>query len=376
MQIDIIAGTRPNLVKVAPLISAIERFTSDCKYDENVLSYRFIYTGQHYDKNLSTNFFRDLNIPEPHLNLDVGSGSHSVQTANIMVGYESAIMNSKPDLCIVVGDVNSTLACALAAKKCNVEVAHIEAGIRSGDRTMPEETNRIATDSISDWFYTTGETANNNLLNSGCSTEQIITVGNIMIDSLVNKISEFRKPNFWDTHQLDNTNYLLLTLHRPENVDNPDTLRKLLSAVDQHAYGRKVLFPVHPRTKAILNSLDLNLENIELFEPLRYLEFMYLVSHCCSVITDSGGLSEETTFLKKPCITLRSSTERPETIEIGTNVLVGKNIDELANYLRKACHSQWKQGKIPPLWDGKTAQRIVDHLVSRCLQEKQNYMSA
>ena len=365
MQVDIIAGTRPNLVKVAPLLHAIKQYDQD-----RSIKYRFIYTGQHYDKRLSTCFFKDLNIPKPDINLNVGSGSHAVQTADIMIGYESVINNSKPDLCVVLGDVNSTFACAFTAKKCNVEVAHIEAGIRSGDCSMPEETNRIATDSISDWFYTTGETANNNLLNSGISREKIITVGNIMIDSLIGNVCDFRKPVFWDTCELKINDYLLLTLHRPENVDNPDTLRKLLLLIDKNTHGHNVLFPVHPRTRSTLNSLDLDLQYIKLFEPLGYLEFMYLVSHSCSVITDSGGLSEETTFLKKPCITLRSSTERPETVDIGTNVLAGNNDDKLVAYLRKSCLAEWKQGEIPPLWDGKTAKRIVEHMVSRCIHNK------
>lgn len=361
MLVDIIAGTRPNLVKVAPLISAIDRYGRP-----DILSYRFVYTGQHYDQTLSACFFKDLNIPDPDINLNVGSGTHAVQVADIMVGYESALYVTKPDLCIVVGDVNSTLACALTARKCNVDVAHIEAGIRSGDRTMPEETNRIATDSISDWFYTTGKTANNNLLQSGVSAKQIVTVGNIMIDSLTDKACEFRRPEFWDTHNLNQNNYILLTLHRPENVDSADTLRELLTAIDKNAQGHKVLFPVHPRTRSTLNSLNLKFENIVLFEPLPYPVFMYLVSHCRAVITDSGGLSEETTYLKTPCITLRETTERPETVNIGTNVLVGKNIDKLSSFLKDACTSKWKKGSVPQYWDGKTAQRIIDHLLSRC----------
>jgi len=361
MQIDIIAGTRPNLVKVAPLISAINRNSR-----EDLLHYRFVYTGQHYDKKLSTCFFHDLNIPEPDINLDVGSGSHAVQTAQIMIGYEAALSKSKPDLSIVVGDVNSTLACALAARKCNVEVAHIEAGIRSGDLSMPEETNRIATDSISNWFYTTGEIANRNLIKSGTNSNQIVTVGNIMIDSLIGKIDEFVQPDCWAPLGLTDRSFFLLTLHRPENVDSPKTLHRLLSAIDKNVDGKPVLFPVHPRTRPILNALDLNLNNIQLFEPFRYLEFMHLVSQSCAVITDSGGLSEETTFLKTPCITLRSSTERPETVDLGTNILVGNDTSELAIHLKHAANGNWKQSKVPPLWDGNTAQRIVEHLTEHC----------
>ncbi|MCL4152045.1 UNVERIFIED_CONTAM: hypothetical protein GTU68_049309 [Idotea baltica] len=360
MNIDIISGTRPNLVKISPIIKAIRK--SNRRRD---LNYRLVHTGQHYDDALSQCFFRDLDIPEPDINLHVGSGSQATQTARIMVRYEEVLLKNKPDICLVVGDVNSTMACALTAKKCNVPVAHVEAGIRSGDWKMPEETNRVVTDAISDWFYTTGETADKNLLNSGVSKDRIVTVGNTMIDSLKNYYDFFKQPPFWNTFSLEKLGYIVLTLHRPDNVDNADQLRSLLTTIDEAAGAMKIVFPVHPRTRKILDGLELKMDKILPVDPMSYLEFMYLVKHSTGVITDSGGLSEETTYLKVPCITIRTSTERPETVSIGTNVLVGKNIKALSAFQDKMINSKWKQSGLPDLWDGLAAQRIVSHLANQ-----------
>lgn len=364
MFIDIIAGTRPNLVKISPIIKVIHEQTN-----RQELQYRLVYTGQHYDNHMSKCFFTDLEIPEPDIDLKVGSASQAIQTAKIMVRYEEVLLKKKPDVCLVVGDVNSTLACALTAKKCNVRVAHVEAGIRSGDWQMPEETNRIVTDAVSDWFYTTGEIADKNLIESGVEESKIVTVGNTMIDSIKNYADSFKKPLLWRTHELKNKNYIVLTLHRPDNVDDPNQLKQLLLTIDKAATDTKVIFPVHPRTRQILNNLDLTTNNIVPVDPLAYLEFMYLVKHSTGVITDSGGLSEETTYLQLPCITIRNSTERPETVTVGTNILVGKNYKALSELQAKMIANNWKSSGLPSLWDGLASQRIVSHLVNNVTAE-------
>ena len=314
-------------------------------------------------------FFRDLDIPEPDIDLKVGSGSQAIQTAKIMVRYEEVLLKNKPDICLVVGDVNSTLACTLTAKKCKVPVAHVEAGIRSGDWDMPEEINRIAVDALSDWFYTTGESADKNLLDSGVSKTKIVTVGNTMIDSLKNYSRALKKPEIWETLELRNENYIVLTLHRPDNVDDATQLKSLLSTIDNSASGKRVIFPVHPRTRKILDSIEFESKNISLIDPLSYLEFIYLVKHSTGVITDSGGLSEETTYLRVPCITIRSTTERPETVTIGTNVLVGQNHKILSEFQNTMCTRNWKMSGLPKLWDGLASQRIVSHLATQHLRK-------
>lgn len=363
MHIDIIAGTRPNLVKISPIIRAIKESNR-----HHELQHRLVHTGQHYDNAMSKCFFRDLDIPEPDINLKVGSGTQATQTAMIMVRYEEVLMKRKPDICLVVGDVNSTLACALTARKCNVPVAHVEAGIRSGDWSMPEEINRIVTDALSDWFYTTGETADKNLLDSGVSKDKIVTVGNTMIDSLKNYSAAFKKPEFWQNFGLKSKDYLVLTLHRPDNVDDAAQLTTLLSTINSAAEGKQIIFPIHPRTRGILKTLKIKTENIFPVDPMSYLEFMYLVKNSTGVITDSGGLSEETTFMRVPCITVRTTTERPETVSIGTNVLVGKNYTVLSELQKKMISRRWKGSGMPNLWDGLASQRIVSHLASQFLQ--------
>jgi UDP-N-acetylglucosamine 2-epimerase (non-hydrolysing) len=358
MIIDIIAGARPNFMKIAPIIHEIKSRTS------SNLSYRLIHTGQHYDKKMSDSFFEQLHIPQPDINLGVGSGTQAEQTGGIMVGYEKAIAQQRPHVCIVVGDVTSTLACTLVAKKAGIIVAHVEGGIRSGDQTMPEEINRMATDSICDYFYTTSQLANDNLARLGHKPEQIVFVGNTMIDTLLANEARLQKPNFWNELNLKDKGYFVLTLHRPANVDEQEKLDLFLKTIAEGARNLPVVFPIHPRTRVVFEKSAASFPNIHLVDPLGYLEFNYLVKNSKAVITDSGGITEETTVLSVPCMTLRDNTERPETVTEGTNELVGTNPENLKPYLDKLFAGQWKKGGIPALWDGKTSPRIVDHLIT------------
>ena len=357
--IDIIGGARPNFVKIASLVHALDAQ----KAQGATVDYRIVHTGQHYDAMLSGNFFTDLRIPTPNMNLQVGSGTQAEQAGAIMTGYESAIQQGKPDLCLVVGDVTSTMACAITARKCGVAVAHVEAGIRSGDWRMPEEINRVVTDSITNWFYTTTLTASNNLINNGVPADHVLLVGNTMIDTLLRFREELVQPALWNDLSLTKGEYLVLTLHRPANVDSIDSLVAMLQAISTAAKEHTCVFPVHPRTAAVLGEHLIECPNIALVEPLRYLEFNYLVSRSKGVITDSGGITEETTVLGIPTITLRDSTERPETIDIGTNVLAGTNPDAIAPLLSRLLAGDWQDGGIPDKWDGKAGERIVSHLL-------------
>jgi len=359
MKLTIVVGARPNFMKIAPIIDAIKQK----QIEEFDIHYRLIHTGQHYDKNLSDTFFDELNIPYPDKNLDVKSGSQAEQTAAIMIGFEKELQESPCDLVLVVGDVNSTMACAIVAKKANTKVAHVEAGIRSGDMRMPEEINRIVTDSLTDYFFSTSEKANKNLLGSGVSKDRIFFVGNVMIDTLRKNESRFKKPKLWDELSLNEKKYFVLTLHRPSNVDEAKGLKALLEQISKLAKDYPIIFPVHPRTKTILKNLNLNFDNLHYISPLGYLEFNYLVKHAFAVLTDSGGITEETTVMNVPCMTLRENTERPETCEIGTNVLVGTNPQKIAEAFKLLLAGAWKHGQIPELWDGKAANRIVNHLI-------------
>nr|WP_315189091.1 UDP-N-acetylglucosamine 2-epimerase (non-hydrolyzing) [uncultured Flavobacterium sp.] len=361
MKITIIAGARPNFIKIAPIIKAIEKKQNEGAND----SYRLVHTGQHYDKNLSDTFFEELNIPKPNSNLKVKSGSQAEQTGAIMVAFEKELLQNPCDLVLVVGDVNSTMACAIVAKKMNIKVAHVEAGIRSGDMKMPEEINRIITDSISDYFFTTSLEASENLLKYGTSKEKIHFVGNVMIDTLYENLNRIKKPTFWEDSQLEKKNYIILTLHRPSNVDEEQSLQKLLLGIDALANDKKVIFPVHPRTKAILGGKKLNFKNIICVEPQGYLPFMYLLKNSFAVITDSGGISEETTVLGIPCFTMRENTERPETESIGTNILVGLSIEKLAGFYNSFLKNGKRESGIPTLWDGKASERIIDILLTQ-----------
>jgi len=358
MLVTLVAGARPNFMKIAPIIRAIHKATAR----GSAITYRLIHTGQHYDRNMSGQFFEQLEIPTPHVNLEVGSGTQAEQTAGIMVAFERELLAHRPDLVMVVGDVTSTMACSIAAKKLNIKVAHVEAGIRSWDLTMPEEINRMVTDAITDYFFTTTEWAGANLLKAGAATESIYWVGNTMIDTLYHNMNRLQQPAIWAEKGLETGNYLVATLHRPSNVDDPGQLIRLLTILREKTNGLQVIFPIHPRTAKMLSGTDFKADNIHFLEPMGYLEFNYLVKNAKGVITDSGGITEETTVMQIPCITLRDSTERPETVEMGTNELVGTQPEALLPALEKLLSGNWKKGSIPPLWDGQTADRIVSVL--------------
>jgi len=353
-RVDIIAGARPNFMKIAPIIQAMEK----AQEAGNRLKYRLVHTGQHYDARMSGDFFAQLGIPEPDINLEVGSGTQAKQTAAVMVRYEKILLESRSDLCLVVGDVTSTMACAIAAQKLRVPVAHVEGGLRSGDRTMPEEINRMVTDSITNWFFTTSETANENLKRAGVQEDRIFFVGNTMIDTLKANFDQLRPPALWDEESLEPKQYFVLTLHRPNNVDEQEKLLAMLNAISEGTRGHKVIFPVHPRTAKMLNDFDSKWPSFVYAEPLGYLEFNYLVKNCMAVITDSGGITEEATVMGVPCLTLRDTTERPETVTVGTNELVGTDPSKLKPVLDRGFSGQWKKGSIPKKWDGKTGERI------------------
>jgi UDP-N-acetylglucosamine 2-epimerase (non-hydrolysing) len=355
MQITIIAGARPNFMKIASIVDAIRKHNSIT----NNIYYRLIHTGQHYDKNMSETFFEQLGIPSPDVNLECGGGSQAEQTASIMVKFEKELLDNPADAILVVGDVTSTLACSIVAKKLNIEVLHVEAGIRSYDLTMPEEINRMVTDSITDYFFTTTITASNNLKVNGIKDDRIFLVGNTMIDTLIKNESRFLKPDIWDVAYLSNKNYFVLTLHRPANVDNEFQLKTLIDTIVTGVSGLPIIFPVHPRTVKTFQKLGIKASNLHLINPLSYLEFNYLVKNAFAVITDSGGITEETTVMHVPCLTLRDSTERPETVEIGTNELIGTNPQNLVPAFEQLFQGKWKKGSIPDLWDGNTGVRIV-----------------
>lgn len=359
--IDFIAGARPNFMKIAPIIEAMRA----AQARGGLLRFRLIHTGQHYDRNMSGSFFEQLGIPEPDVNFGVGGGTQAAQTGGIMQAYETLLSEQKSDLCLVVGDVTSTMACTITAKKMGVPVAHVEGGIRSGDMSMPEEVNRIVTDSLSDYFFTTSKTANENLRRSGVGEERIFFVGNTMIDTLLKHREHFVPPACWEALGLNHdpdAKFLVLTLHRPANVDEEGNLAETLRVIVEHADGLPVIFPVHPRTRTVLAQTGLSFPNLHCIDPLPYLEFNYLVSKAFGVITDSGGITEETTVLGIPCLTLRDNTERPETITIGTNELVGTDPQNIPPVLNRLLRGEWKSGQIPPLWDGQSGPRIVEAL--------------
>lgn len=356
--IDVIAGARPNFMKIAPIINAIRRH----QQKGGCLTYRLVHTGQHYDARMSGDFFVQLGIPEPDVNLEVGSGTQAEQTAAIMVRYEKLLLEERSDLCLVVGDVTSTMACSIAAQKLCVPVAHVEAGIRSGDWTMPEEINRMVTDAITNYFFTTSEAANQNLLRAGVQEKRIFFVGNTMIDTLLDNMERLRPPAFWDELGLEYGRYFVLTLHRPANVDAKEQLTGLLKAIGEGSRGLPIIFPVHPRTAKTLGTLERIPENLRLVDPQPYLEFNYMVKHAKAVITDSGGITEETTVMGVPCMTLRDTTERPETVSIGTNELLGTNPENVRPALDRLFSGDWKTGSVPEKWDGKTGERIVEVL--------------
>lgn len=356
--IDIIAGARPNFMKIAPIIRALDARSGR----PGALGYRLVHTGQHYDARMSGDFFEQLGIPAPDVNLEVGSGTQAEQTAAIMVRYEKLLMERRSYLCLVVGDVTSTMACAIAAQKLAVPVAHVEAGIRSGDWSMPEEINRMVTDAISNWFFTTSEFANRQLRETGVADERIFFVGNTMIDTLLANMERLRPPLFWDEFALAPGGYFVVTLHRPSNVDGRQDFETLLRAIALGARGLPCVFPVHPRTRATLNALHDLPPTVRFVDPQPYLEFNHLVKNARGVVTDSGGITEETTVMGVPCITLRNTTERPETVTVGTNEIVGTDPARIAEALGRILDGRWKKGRVPDKWDGRSGERIVEAL--------------
>ena len=404
MKITLIAGARPNFMKVAPIIKAIKAAEAAGKD----MHYRLVHTGQHYDKNMSDTFFEELGIPAPDVNLGCGGGSQAEQTAAIMVAFEKELMAHPADIVMVVGDVTSTMACSIVAKKLNTKVCHVEAGIRSWDLTMPEEINRMVTDSLADYMFTTSEVANRNLVRLGASLQlppkgrrviaqnpspingedgkcdnkihpslqggagvgpKVWFVGNVMIDTLLANRSRFRKPEVWDELRLKEQEFIVMTMHRPANVDEENHLRAMMEQITDNVHGLPVIFPIHPRTAKLFYGLwgdeaelAKRLPNLHIVEPMGYLEFNYLVERAKAVVTDSGGITEETTVMGVPCITLRDNTERPETCTVGTNELIGTDPAAIKPALDKLFAGEWKKGAIPELWDGHTAARIIEIL--------------
>lgn len=354
--ITLIAGARPNFMKIAPIIHAIKRHNSSQKEHIN---YRLVHTGQHYDKNMSDTFFEELNIPLPDANLACGGGSQAKQTAAIMVAFERELLANPTDLVVVVGDVTSTMACTIVAKKLNIAVAHVEAGIRSYDMTMPEEINRMVTDSLADLFFTTTSWASDNLRRCGVGDEKIHLVGNVMIDTLIANRIKFTAPAIFEELNLQKGEYIMLTLHRPANVDETSHLKSLMDEIIINSKGLPIIFPMHPRTAKLFKDAGIAANNLYIIEPLGYLEFNYLVERSKLVVTDSGGITEETTVMGVPCMTLRDNTERPETCEIGTNELIGTAPRAIAPAMAKVFAGEWKKGGIPSLWDGAAAERII-----------------
>jgi UDP-N-acetylglucosamine 2-epimerase (non-hydrolysing) len=356
-----VVGARPNFMKVAPIVAAMKRRPT--KFHPLV-----VHTGQHYDAAMSDSFFRDLELPQPDTHLGVGSASHAAQTAAVMQRFEPVLINEKPDWVLVVGDVNSTLACALVCVKLGVKVAHVEAGLRSRDRTMPEEINRLLTDQIADLLLTPSADADANLRAEGIPPERIRLVGNVMIDSLLQNLERARGSHIKSDLGLTDKDYGVLTLHRPSNVDAPDTFARIIAALETITQTLPVIFPVHPRTRKTIAELGLSdrvasIKNLRLIDPLGYLDFLSLYSAACLVLTDSGGIQEETTALGIPCLTLRENTERPITVELGTNVVVGTETSRIVTAASAALNGSAKRTtQSPPLWDGHTSERILDAL--------------
>lgn len=350
-----VVGARPNFMKIAPIMRVMSRQAGEF---EQIL----IHTGQHYDPQMSKIFFEDLELPKPDINLEVGSGTHAWQTAQIMQRFEPVFLEIQPDILVVVGDVNSTLACSLVAVKCQGKVAHIEAGLRSFDRRMPEEINRVLTDRLSDLLFTSSAEANINLTNEGIPKEKIFFVGNVMIDTLQRLLprAEACFPQLRKRFALDH--YILVTLHRPSNVDDRETLLEIMSALEEMSLDISVVFPVHPRTLQHLHEAGWRSQSkgLLLLEPLGYLDFIALEAHANLILTDSGGVQEESTYLGIPCLTVRPNTERPVTILMGTNELVESNRDKLVESMRRRLAGKQKSFQLPPLWDGSAAERIVD----------------
>jgi len=353
-KIYLIAAARPNFMKVAPLWRALDKGSDS-------LQPFLIHTGQHYDKNMSDVFFEDLGLPTPYVHLGVGGGTHAQQTCGVMMKFEELCLKDRPDLILVVGDVNATMATTIVASKLHIPVAHVEAGLRSGDRTMPEEINRLLTDAVADLLLTPSQDGSENLRNEGVAEKRIHFVGNIMIDTLVHSIEKARELNAFSKYGVSAQEYGVVTLHRPANVDDPGSLAQILDVLTN--VDLPLLFPVHPRTRAVINTYDLinkcglAQSKLNLIDPMGYYEFMNLMIHAKLVLSDSGGIQEETTYLNVPCLTLRPNTERPITITQGTNEMA--TIESIAGQVETVLAGNWKKGTVPELWDGQTAPRIV-----------------
>ncbi|MCL5883932.1 MAG: UDP-N-acetylglucosamine 2-epimerase (non-hydrolyzing) [Deltaproteobacteria bacterium] len=360
MKVFLVGGARPNFMKIAPIYRAsVKHSLVQCK---------IIHTGQHYDHEMSQLFFDELEIPSPAFNLEAGSGSHAVQTAKIMVAFEEICLSSRPDLVIVVGDVNSTLACSVVAKKLTIPVAHVEAGLRSFDLSMPEEINRMVTDAISDWFFVTEESGVNNLLREGKAPERIYQVGHVMVDNLLYQFKRINEMNA-DCFAVSPLKklagkYFFMTLHRPSNVDNREIFLGITEAINDLACDREVFFPVHPRTRGKMEEFGLRMsERVHLLPPLGFRESLFLWKDAEVVLTDSGGLQEETTALGIPCVTIRENTERPITVEMGTNVLAGTSKTGILDAYRQSLAKR-ESASVPSLWDGMASDRIWEILLS------------
>ncbi|MCI0512883.1 UDP-N-acetylglucosamine 2-epimerase (non-hydrolyzing) [candidate division KSB1 bacterium] len=351
-----IVGARPNFMKIAPIQHALVNSTT--------LEPRLVHTGQHYDEKMSKVFFEELGMPAPDVYLGIGSGTHAFQTAQVMIALEKEMLAVRPDLVLVVGDVNSTLAAALVAAKLCIPVAHVEAGLRSLDRTMPEEINRILTDSIADILFVTEKSGLTHLMREGIPAAKVHFVGNVMIDSLIQHLKQAERSGILEQLAVERRGYSLVTLHRPSNVDNLENLNKILTAFEEIQTQVKIIFPIHPRTRKMLLEFGwqariAQMPNLMLLEPVGYLDFIHLMQQALFVLTDSGGIQEETTFLGIPCLTLRENTERPVTVEVGTNVLAGMNTTEIIAHSKQILNGAGKHGQIPELWDGHAAERIV-----------------
>lgn len=360
--LHLIAGARPNFMKIAPLVRALQH--------DGRLRYELIHTGQHFDREMNDIFFEELGIPEPNKRLGCGGGSQAEQTGKIMVAYEAHVLESRADCCVVVGDVTSTLACALVAKKAQIPVAHVEAGLRSGDLRMPEEVNRLVTDSITDWFFITEPSGREHLLREGKPTQVLYDVGHVMVDNLLYQDAKLaamaQRDSLTQELKARLARYAVVTLHRPSNVDGVDNLRRSITVVNELAATLPVVFPIHPRTRKSLESSDITLHpNVTLLAPQAYMAFLNLWRDAALVLTDSGGLQEETTALGVPCVTMRESTERPITVDEGTNVLAGTDPLAIRAAWQAILAGQGKAGRRPALWDGHSAERIVDILAQR-----------
>lgn len=360
MEIMHVVGARPNFMKVAPVMAALAQ--------SNVVTQRLVHTGQHYDASMSDVFFQQLGLPQPDINLEVGSGSHAVQTAQIMVRFEEVVTARRPDLVLVYGDVNSTVAAALVSAKLGIRIGHVEAGLRSFDRTMPEEINRLVTDQLADLLFTPSADGTENLAREGIAADKVHLVGNVMIDTLVRLLPLAEQQDVIDRLALQAQGYGLVTLHRPSNVDDPAMLDRIMRALLDISQDLPLVFPLHPRTRQQLQTQNLQLTacNLRLVDPLGYLDFLALQRHARLVITDSGGVQEETTYLGIPCLTVRENTERPVTVSLGTNRLVGHDIQLLHVTVQEIKTGLVRPGQIPPLWDGRAGQRIAQAILATC----------